>query len=176
MAISSLFISPFRQLPSSRPIYHSLDPPSIIRNNKIVGRQRVRAVQWKKKREREGKKKKKKKKCRIANKSWTIFENYSWQNADSTAINNFAVLVDARKKYHPPGTSKGFFFFFSSLLETSPDSRPGVNGSLFFFLHALSRARARAFSRDRAHVSMPNFRKVCTNASFLTVNHIQNIN
>lgn len=105
----------------------------------------IRVAEKKKKRERE-KRKKKKKKCRIANKSWTIFENYSWQNADSTAINNFAVLVDARKKYHPPGTSKGFFFFFSSLLETSPDSRPGVNGSLFFFC-TLSLSRARAHFR-----------------------------
>lgn len=176
MAISSLFISPFRQLPSSRPIYHSLDPPSIIRNNKIVGRQRVRAVQWKKKREREGKKKKKKKKCRIANKSWTIFENYSWQNADSTAINNFAVLVDARKKYHPPGTSKGFFFFFHPFSKPPLIRDQGSMALSFFFARSLSSARARAFSRDRAHVSMPNFRKVCTNASFLTVNHIQNIN
>ena len=129
-------------------------------------------VAEKKKREREGKKKKKKKKCRIANKSWTIFENYSWQNADSTAINNFAVLVDARKKYHPPGTSKGLFFFFHPFSKPPLIRDQGSMALSFFFARSPSSARARAFSRDRAHVSMPNFRKVCTNASFLTVNHI----
>lgn len=56
------------------------------------------------------KKVKRKKKCRIANKSWTIFENYSWQNADSTAINNFAVLVDARKNTIHRERPRAFFF------------------------------------------------------------------
>lgn len=44
-----------------------------------------------------------------SSKSSTIFENYSLQNGDSTAINNFAALVDARKM-PSAGNVQGLFF------------------------------------------------------------------
>lgn len=114
----------------------------------------------------------KKKNAASRGKNSTIFENYSLQNGDSTAINNFAALVDARQK---KGGKKNVIrrerprAFFSSLLETLC-WRPGVNGSLFG-VRARSLARSHGSRCCGSLFSLHDFRKVYTHAPFLTVNH-----